>query len=58
MCLWFLVLVFGFFFLLRILPVIKINNNNKTALSKMTAIAVHFHEHLAAIPFRKFKGAE
>lgn len=42
----------------RILPVIKINNNNKTALSKMTAIAVHFHEHLAAIPFRKFKGAE
>lgn len=40
------------------LPVIKINIDNKTALSKMTAIAVHFHEHLAAMPLRKFSGAE
>lgn len=42
----------------KILPVIRINKENKTALSRMTAIAVHFHEHLAAIPLRKFNGAE
>lgn len=42
----------------KILPVTNINIDNKMTLRKMTAIAVHFHEHFAAKPLRKFSGAE
>lgn len=40
------------------IPATNINADNKIILSKITAIAVHFHEHFAANPFRKFNGAE
>lgn len=40
------------------IPARNINADNSMMLNSITVIAVHFHEHLAAKPFRKFNGAE